>query len=108
MEKARRLHGAVSMEERRQRLGQYYTLIWHDPAGAGQGPVEARFEYRQGSSGSRVKQLSRAFPASASEGTAEFAVIGDDFLTQGKVLAWRASVRRAGREVAHQQSYLWD
>ena len=108
MEKARRLHGAVSMAERRQRLGQYYTVVWHDPAGVGAGPVEVCFEYRQGSSGGQSKRLRREFPASAGEGVAEFAVIGDDYFNNGKVLAWRASVRRAGRELAHRQSYLWD
>ena len=40
MEKERRLRGAVSMEERKARLGQYYTLLWHDPAGAGAGEVK--------------------------------------------------------------------
>jgi hypothetical protein len=58
MEKSRRLHGAVSMEERRQRLGQYYTLIWSDAEGAGQGPVEVVFRYRQGGTGSRIKRMS--------------------------------------------------
>lgn len=107
MEKARRLHGAVSMAERRQRLGQYYTLVWHDPEGAGQGAVEVVFEYQQGATASRVKRMTKSFPASAAEGIADFAVIGDDYFTGGKVLAWRASVRRGGREVASRRSYLW-
>jgi hypothetical protein len=107
MEKARRLHGAVSMAERRQRLGQYYTLVWHDPDGAGTGPVEAVFEYQQGATASRVKRMTREFPASDSSGVADFAVIGDDYFTGGKVLAWRASVRRGGQELASRQSYLW-
>lgn len=107
MEKARRLHGAVSMTERRQRLGQYYTLVWHDPDGAGNGPVEVVFEYQQGATASRVKRMSKSFPASDASGIADFAVIGDDFFKGGKVLAWRASVRRAGRELASRQSYLW-
>lgn len=107
MEKARRLHGAVSMEERRQRLGQYYTLLWHDPEGAGQDTVEVLFEYQQGATASRVKRMTKSFPASAKEGVAEFAVIGDDYFTGGKVLAWRASIRRGNRELASSQSYLW-
>jgi hypothetical protein len=107
MEKARRLHGAVSMAERRQRLGQYYTLVWHDPKGAGRGAVEVVFEYQQGATASRVKRMSKPFPASAAEGIADFAVIGDDYFTGGKVLAWRASVLRGGREVASRRSYLW-
>jgi hypothetical protein len=107
MEKARRLHGAVSMTERRQRLGQYYTLVWNDPDGVGKGPVEAVFEYQQGATASRVKRMTKEFPASDASGIADFAIIGDDYFTNGKVLAWRASVRREGRELASRQSYLW-
>jgi hypothetical protein len=108
MEKGRRLHGAVSMEERRDKLGQYYTLLWHDPAGAGQGEVELVFQYQQGATASRVKRMVRSFPASSTKGTAEFAVIGDDYFTGGKVLAWKATVKRGNREVASRQSYLWE
>jgi hypothetical protein len=107
MEKSRRLYGAVSMTERRQRLGQYYTLVWHDSEGAGKGAVEAVFEYQQGGSASRVKRMSKFFPAADASGIADFAVIGDAYLTGGKVLAWRASVKRDGRELASRQSYLW-
>ena len=107
MEKSRRLHGAVSMDERRQRLGQYYTLLWHDPVGAGSGEVEVLFHYQQGASASRVKLMKQIFPAAAAEGVAHFAVIGDDYFDNGKVLSWRASVTRGGKEIASQQSYLW-
>lgn len=107
MEKSRRLRGAVSMEERRQRLGQYYTLLWHDPSGAGKGPVEVTFLYQQGASASRVKRMTRRFPADAIEGSAEFAVIGEDYFKNGKVLAWKATVSRDGREIASKRSYLW-
>ncbi len=105
MEKMRRLHGAVSMEARRQRLGQYYTFVWHDPDGAGNGEVTALFEYRQG--GSTIKCMTRTFPAGDTDGIADFAVTGDDYFNHGKVLAWRASVARGGREIASKQSYLW-
>jgi uncharacterized protein YcfL len=107
MEKSRRLRGAVSMEERRQRLGQYYTLVWHDPAGVGQGAVEVVFQYQQGATASRVKRMTRGFPASAAEGTVDFAVIGEDYFKGGKVLAWKAAVSRGGRELASCRSYLW-
>lgn len=107
MEKARRLRGAVSMQERRQRLGQYYTLVWRDPDGVGEGPVEVVFEYQQGATASRVKRMTKSFPADDAGGTVDFAVIGDDYFQGGKVLAWRASVKRGGRELASRQSYLW-
>jgi hypothetical protein len=46
-EKAVRLYGAVSMQERRQRLGQYYTVLWNADAGVNK---EISFEYQQGNS----------------------------------------------------------
>jgi len=107
MEKARRLHGAVSITERRQRLGQYYTMVWSDPNGVGSGPVEVLFEYQQGATASRVKRATQSFQEADASGIAEFAIIGDNYFNGGKVLAWRASVKRGGREIASRQSYLW-
>ena len=107
MEKERHLHGAVSMAERRQRLGQYYTLLWHDPAGAGHGAVELVFQYQQGATASLVKHMTKEFPASDTKGVADFAVIGDDYFKGGRVLAWKATLRRGGRELATRRSYLW-
>lgn len=106
-EKLRRLHGAVSLEERRQQLGQYYTVLWQDEEGVGRGPVEVVFEYQQGGTASRVKREVRRFGAEEEAGTAEFSVIGDNYFQNGKVLAWRVGLRRAGKEIAHKRSYLW-
>lgn len=108
MEKLRRLRGAVSMEERRQRLGQYYTLTWQDHEGVGKGPVEVLFEYQQGKSASEVKRMSELYAPEVAEGVVEFAVVGDNYFDNGKVLAWRASVSRGGKELASKQSFLWE
>lgn len=107
MEKDRLLHGAVSMEERRARLGQYYTFLWKDPDGVGLGPVELVFEYQQGATASRTKRMTKSFPASDAKGSAEFAVIGVDYIKGGKVLAWKATVTRGKRVLGTRQSYLW-
>ena len=107
MEKESRLRGAVSMAERRERLGQYYTILWSDPSAAGQGNVEVIFQYQQGATASRVKRMVKSFPATATEGTAEFAVIGSNYFDGGRVLAWKATVLRGQRVIATQQSYLW-
>lgn len=107
MEKERHLLGAVSMEERKQRLGQYYTIRWSDPAGVGKGDVRVVFLYQQGATGSLVKHVTRDFSSSTADGMAEFAVIGDDYFKGGKVLTWKATVTRGGRELASKQSYLW-
>lgn len=109
-EKIRRLHGAVSVAERRQRLGQYYTVIWQDPDGmaaAGGEPREIVFEYQQGATASLVKRMSRGFGPEETAGMAEFTVIGDDYFTNGRVLTWKVSFLRGGRVVATKQSYLW-
>ncbi len=107
MEKEQHLHGAVSWAEQRNRLGQYYTLLWDDPDGAGQGDVKLIFQYQQGASASLVKQITKHFPSSASKGVAEFAVIGDDYFKGGKILTWKATLRRGNREIASRHSYLW-
>ncbi len=107
MEKDRRLHGAVSMAERREKLGQYYTLIWNDPSGAGQGDAELVFQYQQGASASRVKRMVRSFSSSETTGKAEFAVIGSDYFQNGRVLAWKATLQRGKKVIATRQSYLW-
>jgi len=106
-EKLRRLHGAVSMSERREKLGQYYTLIWNDAKGVGLGPVELVFQYQQGATASRIKRMTRTFPAGDGSGQAEFAVIGEDYFQNGRVLAWKATLTRGGQEIATRQSYLW-
>lgn len=106
MEKESRLRGAISMEERRQRLGQYYTVLWRDPA-IKSGPVTVTFEYQQGKTGSQIKRISQTFPATDSEGRASFAVIGDDYIQNGRVLAWQITLRRGDREIASRRSYLW-
>lgn len=106
-EKLRRLHGAVSMEERRNLLGQYHTVRWRDPDGAGTAPVTVTFEYQQGATASLVKRKVETFAADDAGGTAEFSVIGDDYFNGGRVLAWRATLRRGGNVVATRQSYLW-
>jgi hypothetical protein len=104
-EKLRRLHGAVSLEERKQRLGQYYTVLWSADAGA---EKEIVFRYQQGGSGSRIKEMRRTLPAGTSEGKEEFSVIGDNYFKNGRVLAWKIDLSANGETIASKQSYLWE
>ena len=108
MEKLRRLHGALTAAERNDRLGHYYTMHWSDPAGAGKGEIEIVFEYQQGSTASQVKRQWQRFASSDRSGKAEFRVTGDDYLKGGRVLAWKATLKRGGREIASHHSYLWE
>jgi hypothetical protein len=108
MEKLRRLHGALTAAERNDRLGHYYTMHWSDPAGAGKGEIEIVFEYQQGSTASQVKQQWQRFASSDRRGKAEFRVTGNDYLKGGRVLAWKATLKRSGREIESHHSYLWE
>lgn len=105
-EKNRIFHGAVSMEERRGRLGQYYTVLWNDADGAGSGHTVV-FEFQQGGSGSRIKKREVSFPAGEDSGKAVFSVIGDDYFKGGKVLVWKISLLRGKEVISTRQSYLW-
>lgn len=102
--KMRRLYGAVSVEERKQRLGQYYTVLWNADAGLDK---EIIFQYQQGKSGSRIKRMTRTVPAGTPEGSQEFAVIGDDYFDNGRVLAWKMTLKAGGEVISTKQSYMW-
>lgn len=104
-ERQRRLHGAISVAEQGERLGYYYTVLWHD--GAEDQAGEVVFEFQQGASGSRVKRMTHRIPAGQGAGKAEFTLLGDAYRKGGRVLAWRCKLYRGGREVASRQSYLW-
>lgn len=108
MEKLRRLHGALTAAERNDRLGHYYTMHWSDPTGAGKGEIEIVFEYQQGSTASQVKRQWQRFASSDRRGKAEFRVTGNDYLKGGRVLAWKATLKRGGREIESHHSYLWE
>lgn len=102
-EKLRRLYGAISIEERKQRLGQYYTVLWNAAAGV---EKEIIFSYQQG--GSRIKEMRRRIPAGTSDGKEEFAIVGDNYFQNGRVLAWKIDLTTGGKNIASQQSYLWE
>lgn len=104
-EMSKRLHGAVTLEEREARKGQYYDINWHGLGGVE--PVTVIFEYRQASSGADEKMLKQVMPA-AVQGHLELKVTGDAYLKGGRVLAWRITLLDGGKRVARKQSYLWD
>jgi hypothetical protein len=106
-EKQRRLYGAVSMEERKQRLGQYFTVMWNSPKSVGM-KREIVFEYQQGKSGSLVKKMNRTLGSDQVSGKEEFSVIGDEYFDKGRVLAWRIRMIVGGEVTASEQSYLWE
>ncbi len=85
--------------------GHYYNFFWRTRV---QGPVTVRFEYRQANLGSYVQ--AKEVPYDHTKGTMEtkFQVIGDDYIQDGRVIAWRALLISDGKIVGLTQSYLWD
>ena len=106
-EHLKRLYGAVSMEERRERLGLYYTVRWNGPAGREQDPVKIVFDYRQAATGAKILTMTQEQPGTA-RGSVEFAVTGKAYREGGRVLAWRMRLYRGGDLVDTKYSYLWD
>jgi hypothetical protein len=101
------LYGAVSLAEKMERAGHYYTIWWK--ADDASQPVKVRFEYRQKLTGLnvKVKEEDVASVRSGSNST-KFQVTGAEYQTDGPVTAWRVQVLRGKEVLASQQSFLWN
>jgi len=97
--------GAVTQVDRLQRYGHYYTFFWRASRKA---DLTVRFEYRQEKLGSYVQARERFYPGAKGTVQSQFQVIGDDYLEEGKVTAWRALLIENGRIVGVTQSFLWN
>ncbi len=97
--------GAVTVIDRLQRYGYYYTFFWRSSRKA---DLTVRFEYRQLNLGSYVQAKELFYPAAKGTIESQFKVIGDDYLEEGKVTAWRALLIENGRIVGVTQSFLWN
>jgi hypothetical protein len=100
------LYGAVTKAEVTARGGHYYTIFWR--ADDRTEPVKVRFEYRQAGSGLETKVLEQEVVDIRRSNTTDFQVTGDEYLTHGRVTAWRVSVMRGKDELVSKASYLWN
>ena len=97
--------GAITSNDRRERYGQYFKFFWRTSR---KSDLTMRFEYRQANLGSYVQARERTYPAAKGSFKSEFNILGDDFLDDGKVTAWRAVLIEDGKIVALNQSFLWN
>ncbi len=104
-EKSYRFYGAVTALDQRQRYGNYYDFFWRAARPA---EVTVRFEYRQEKLHALVQAREIRYPNGRGAHESSFAVIGDDFADDGRVIAWRATLIVEGRVVALKRSYLWE
>ena len=101
-----RLYGAVTKAEIINRGGHYYTVFWE--VNDRTRPVTVRFEYRQASSGLTSKVQELEVTDVGKSNVSKFQVTGDQYLTGGRVTAWRVSLLRGKEELASHQSFLWN
>jgi len=98
--------GAITTEEYREREGKYFTVFWK-ARDRSRGAV-VRMEYLQANTGRQVHVQEVAVDRIKwGNNTAYFQVTGEDFWTDGDVLAWRVSVLRDGEVLAARRSFLW-
>jgi hypothetical protein len=99
-----RLYGAITALDVRDRYGTYFNFFWRAPRDS---DVRVRLEYRQEKLHAFVQAREVYYPHARSHNQTEFAVIGDDYVDDGRVIAWRALLIANGRVVAVTRSYLW-
>lgn len=100
------LHGAISNEERAARQGNYFTVFWKVEDRSQ--PVVVRLEYRQKGSGLTVKTVEQEVTDVSRSNVTKFAFIGEDYVANGPITSWRASIVRGGQVLVSYNSYLWE
>ena len=104
-ERSYRLHGAITGPDRNQRYGNYFDFFWRTKRPAN---VTIRLEYRQEKLRSFVQAREISYENAKGNMKTEFTVIGDDYLQDGRVTAWRCLLIENGKIVAENRSYLWE
>jgi hypothetical protein len=104
-ERTYRLYGAITAADRNQRYGNYFDFFWRVKRPAN---VTVRLEYRQEKLRSFVQAREISYTDVKGNQKTEFTIIGDDYLNDGRVIAWRCLLIENGRIVAENRSYLWE
>jgi hypothetical protein len=104
-ERQYRLFGAVTALDARQRFGDYFDFFWRAKRPA---DLTVRLEYRQEKLHEHVQAQEISYRNVRGTHKTEFKVIGDDYLDDGRVIAWRCLLIENGRIVAENRSYMWE
>ena len=103
-ERSYRLYGAVTALDQRRRYGHYFDFFWRARQ---PGPLTVRLEYRQEKLRAFTQAREVGYASAQGSHRTSFAVVGDDFFSDGRVVSWRCLLLRNGRIVAEERSYLW-
>jgi hypothetical protein len=104
-ERQYRMFGAVTVLDQRQRLGNYFDFFWRTKRSSN---VTVRLEYRQEKLHEHVQAQEITYRNVHGTHKTEFKVIGDDYLDDGQVIAWRCLLISNGRIVAENRSFMWE
>src|SRR5947207_5301120 len=104
-ERTYRLYGAISQADKNQRYGNYLDFFWRVKRPAN---VTVRLEYRQEKLRSFVQAREISYANATRNNKTEFAIIGDDYFQDGRVIAGRCLLIENGKIVAENRSYLWE
>jgi hypothetical protein len=103
-ERSYRLYGAVTGLDQHRLYGDYIDVFWRAKRPA---EITVRLEYRQEKLRSYTQAREVTYPHAKGSHKTAFAIIGDDFFADGRILAWRCLLIEKGRVVAEERSYLW-
>jgi len=104
-ERSYRLHGAITRADKQQRYGNYFDFFWRAKRPA---TVTVRLEYRQEKLRAFLQAREVTYENAKGNHKTEFAIIGNDYLHDGRVTAWRCLLIENGRIVAENRSFLWE
>jgi hypothetical protein len=104
-ERQYRMFGAVTALDQRQRFGNYFDFFWRARRPS---DVTVRLEYRQEKLHEHVQAQEISYRNVRGTHKTEFKVIGDDYLDDGRVIAWRCLLIENGRIVAENRSFMWE
>jgi len=104
-ERTYRLYGAITNADKNQRYGNYMDFFWRVKRPAN---VTVRLEYRQEKLRAFVQAREISYANAKGNFKTEFAIIGDDYFQDGRVIAWRCLLVENGHIVAENRSYLWE
>jgi hypothetical protein len=104
-ERTYRLYGAITNADRAQRFGNYFDFFWRVKRPAN---VTVRLEYRQEKLRSFLQARELSYANAKGNYKTEFTIIGDDYLQDGRVTAWRCLLIENGHIVAENRSFLWE
>lgn len=100
-----RMFGAITWLDQRQRFGNYFDFFWRAKRPS---DVTVRLEYRQEKLHEHVQAQEITYRNARGTNKTEFKVIGDDYLDDGRVIAWRCLLIANGQIVAENRSFMWE